>query len=438
MGDVNDVAGGPDAADPAEPARLAGPDEQADGTDFEDSVEPDEEDGTADFEADEDSGGAARSPHAVQRVTWAELFFDLVFVFAVTQVAHAVSVGSGWGDVGRSLLLFVPFWWAWVGTTILFNGLVISATRRHLLLFAVAGAAFVMAVAVPDAYGSRGVLFAAAYAGARVVLGLAMQARGVFRVRLNPFTVAILMIPVWIGGALAPEDARQWIWLAAALVELSVPIVLGRRLDYMEFDAAHLPERFGLFVIIALGETLVGIGQGGTRNALDGAEAFTLFVAFVFSCGLWWTYFQYGASATEHALKTARIPAVLVRSIFSYGHLAFIAGIILAAAGMAQAAAAPAEHLHGVHALLLGAGTALYIGTFCFTRIKMFGGASVFRLAASGLALGVTLASPGLPAVAPLIMLTALVLALNAFELYWVGSGRPLLLVKIGTGAAGN
>jgi low temperature requirement protein LtrA len=404
------------------------------------AVEPGEDDGTSDFEADDDSpeGGPEHSPHAVQRVTWAELFFDLVFVFAVTQVAHSVSVGRGWGDVGRSLLLFVPFWWAWVGTTILFNGLVISATRRHLLLFAVAGAAFVMAVAVPDAYGNRGVLFAAAYASARVVLGLAMRARGAFRVRLDPFTVAMLMIPVWIGGALAPEDARQWVWLAAAAVELSVPIVLGHRLDYMEFEAAHLPERFGLFVIIALGETLVGIGQGGTRTALDGAEAFTLFVAFVFSCGLWWTYFQYGASATEHALKTARVPAVLVRSIFSYGHLAFVGGIILAAAGMAQAAAAPTARLHGAHAVLLGAGTALYMGTFCFTRIKMFGGASVFRLTATGAALAITLASPGLPALAPLILLTALVLALNAFELFWVGTRRPLLLVKIGTGAAGN
>jgi low temperature requirement protein LtrA len=265
-----------------------------------------------------------------------------------------------------------------------------------------------------------------------------MQARGAFSVQVNPFTVATAMIPVWIGGALAPEGPRQWIWLAAAAIELSVPIVLGHRLDSMEFDAAHLPERFGLFVIIALGETLVGIGQGGTRNALEGSEAFTLSVAFVLSCGLWWTYFQYGASATEHALKTARVPAVLVRSIFSYGHLAFVAGIILAAAGMAQAAAEPTARLHGEHALLLGAGVALYIGTFCFTRIKMFGGASVTRLATSVLALAVTAASPGLPAMVPLILLTALVLALNAFELYWVGSGRPLLLVKIGTGAAAN
>jgi low temperature requirement protein LtrA len=394
------------------------------------------DDDTSDFEADRDGDG--QSPHSVQRVTWAELFFDLVFVFAVTQVAHAVAVGAGWGDVSRALLLFAPFWWCWVGTTILFNGLVVSATKRHLMLFAIGGAAFVMCIAVPAAYGNRGVLFGCAYLATRIMLGVAMRARGVFRVRIDPYSVGFLVGPVWIFGALTPEPTRQWIWLAAVVVELSVPIVLGHRLDYMQFDAAHLPERFGLFLIIALGETLVGIGQGGTRNTLQGLEAVTLCVAFLFSCGLWWTYFQYGASATEHALRTARVPAVLVRSIFSYGHLVFVTGIILVAAGMTQAVAAPGAHLHGVHALLLGCGASLYIGTFCYTRIVMFGGASVTRLVTTGLAVVITAGSPGLPAIAPLAMLTALVIAMNAFELHWVTSERPLMLVKIGTGAAGD
>ena len=401
-------------------------------------IEPDPEDGSADITADDGGADHGRSPHAVQRVTWAELFFDLVFVFAVTQVAHAVSVGSGWADLGRSLLLFVPFWWAWVGCTILFNGLVISATKRHLLLLAIAGAAFVMCIAVPDAYGNRGVLFGAAYLLARILLGITMQLRGAFRARLNPFTVGLLAGAAWMLAGLLPAGSRQWVWLAVALIELAVPIVLGHRLDYMRFDASHLPERFGLFVIIALGETLVGIGQGGTRNALHGEEAVTLFVAFLLSCGLWWTYFQYGASATEHALRVAKVPAVLVRSSFSYGHMLFVIGIILAAAGMSQAAADPKAHLHGVHALLLGSGVSLYIATFCYTRIMMFGGASYTRVAAALAAVAVTAFSPGLPAIAPLAMLTALVIALNAVEFYRVTTGKPLLLINVWQGAAGR
>ncbi|NUP50609.1 MAG: low temperature requirement protein A [Catenulispora sp.] len=440
--------------------------------DYQDTpIEPGEDDGSPDIEADSDPVGhagrgsdvssgsgassgssassepgapsgspepAAHSPHAVQRVTWAELFFDLVFVFAVTQVAHAVSVGGGWPDVGRSLLLFVPFWWAWVGTTIQFNGLVVSATQRHLLLLAIAGTTFVMSVAVPTAYGNRGVLFGGAYFGARILLSFAGRIRGAFRQRLNPLSVALVTGVLWMLAGLLPAGSRQWVWLVLAAVELSVPLILGHRLDYMRFDASHLPERFGLFIIIALGETLVGIGQGGTHNALDGEEAVTLFVAFLLSCGLWWTYFQYGASAAEHALRVAKVPAVLVRSSFSYGHLAFVAGIILAAAGMAQAVAAPKAHLHGVHALLLGSGVALYIATFCYTRIVMFGGASYTRVTASLLAIVITVLSPGLPALTPLVLLTVLVIALNCFELYWVNTGRPLLLINIGQGAAGR
>jgi low temperature requirement protein LtrA len=282
------------------------------------------------------------------------------------------------------------------------------------------------------------VLFGAAYLASRVLLGITMQAREAFEVRLNPFTVGILAGVAWTVAGFLPAGTRQWVWLVIALIELAVPIVLGHRLDYMRFDASHLPERFGLFVIIALGETLVGIGQGGTHNALGGAEASTLFVAFVFSCGLWWTYFQYGASATEHALKVAKVPAVLVRSSFSYGHMLFVLGIMLAAAGMAQAVADPKAHLHGVHALLLGSGVSLYVATFCYTRIMMFGGASYTRVVGALLAIVITALSPGLPALVPLALLAALVMALNAFEFYWVSTGKPLMLINVWQGAAGR
>jgi low temperature requirement protein LtrA len=406
--------------------------------DYPDTPIEQDDDGSTDITADDDGPDHGRSPHAVQRVTWAELFFDLVFVFAVTQIAHAVYAGGGWADLGRSVLLFVPFWWAWVGCAIVFNGMVISATKRHLVLLAIAGCAFVMCISVPDAYGNRGVLFGAAYLVSRILLGVTMQLRAAFQLRLNPFTVGVLAGVAWTLAGLLPTEIRQWVWLAIAVVELSVPIVLGHRLDYMQFDASHLPERFGLFIIIALGETLTDIGQGGTRNALHGEEAVTLFVAFLLSCGLWWTYFQYGASAAEHALRIAKVPAVLVRSSFSYGHMLFVLGIILAAAGMTQAAADPKTHLHGVHALLLGSGVSLYVATFSYTRIMMFGGASYNRVVAALLAIVVTAFSPGLPAIVPLVLLAALVIALNAFEFYWVSTGKPLMLINVWQGAAGR
>jgi low temperature requirement protein LtrA len=118
--------------------------------------------------------------------------------------------------------------------------------------------------------------------------------------------------------------------------------------------------------------------------------------------------------------------------------MAFVMGIILAAAGLAQAVADPRAHLHGVHALLLGSGVSLYIATFCYTRIVMFGGASYTRVVAALLAIVVTALSPALPAIAPLALLTVLVLALNAFEFYWVSTGKPLMLINVGQGAAGR
>jgi hypothetical protein len=115
-----------------------------------------------------------------------------------------------------------------------------------------------------------------------------------------------------------------------------------------------------------------------------------------------------------------------------------VLGIILAAAGLAQAVADPKAHLYGMHALLLGSGVSLYIATFCYTRIMMFGGASYTRVIAALLAVVVTALSPGLPAITPLVLLTALVLALNGFEFYWVGTGKPLMLINVGQGAAGR
>jgi low temperature requirement protein LtrA len=116
----------------------------------------------------------------------------------------------------------------------------------------------------------------------------------------------------------------------------------------------------------------------------------------------------------------------------------FVLGIILAAAGMSQAAADPTARLHGVHALLLGSGVSLYVATFCYTRIMMFGGASYTRVVAALLAIVVTACSPALPAIVPLALLAALVIALNAFEFYWVTAGKPLMLINVWQGAAGR
>lgn len=371
-----------------------------------------------------------------QRVSWAELFFDLVFVFAVTQVAAAARDAAEAVAVGRALVLFVPFWWTWVGVSILYNGVELVTARRHLKVFALGLGAFVMSIAVPDAYGQRGEVFAFAYLGIRLLLAWAIWRRGFFHDPFNPYTVsAAVSAPLIVIGSFTALPARGWIWLAAALIELSSPTLLRHRLDDLRFDASHLPERFGLFILIALGEVLVGVGVQESREGLSGTALTTLVVAFVFTCALWWTYFHFSAPALEHALREARIQSVLVRSVFSHGHLAMVTGLILIAAGLSQAVRAPLSHPTSVHAYFLAAGTALYVLTFCYTRARMFGGMGVARLVA-GMAAGALAAiGPFVPTIATLATLVTLLLALNIFESWWVGTNRDILIIRTGRGA---
>jgi low temperature requirement protein LtrA len=229
--------------------------------------------------------------------------------------------------------------------------------------------------------------------------------------------------------------ARAWLWLLAALIEVCTPTALRNRLAGLRFDAAHLPERFATFVLIALGEALVGAGATESRAALSRPALVALVLAFTLACGLWWTYFHFGASALEHALRRATVQAGLVRAVFTNGHLVLVLGLVLIAAGSSEAAERPTATLHGAHAYFLGVGTALYLFTFCYTRVRMFGGVGVARLVGGVLALAVAAVSPRLPQLAVLGALVLLLIALNVFEGWMVASGRPMAVIRVGRGA---
>jgi low temperature requirement protein LtrA len=392
-------------------------------------------DGAGGIDALTSPGTGGANPHG-QRVSWAELFFDLVFVFAVTQVAAAAQSAGSAVAVGRSLVLFIPFWWAWVGVSILYNGVELTTPRRYVKVFALGLGAFIMSIAVPDAYGQRGPVFGFSYLAIRALLAWAMLRRGFFADRLNPYSVSAgVSAPLIVVGSFTPLPARGWIWLAAALLELGTPTLLRRRLDGLHFDAAHLPERFGLFVIIALGEVLVGVGVQESRDGLHWTALAALILAFVMTCALWWTYFYFPVSALEHALREARIQSVLVRSVFSHGHLALVTGLILIAAGLAQAVREPLGRPSGVHAYFLAAGTALYVLTFCYTRARMFGGIGVARLV-GGVAAGMFAAmGPFVPAIATLCALVSVLIALNVYEGWRYFTDRGLQVIHTNRGA---
>ncbi|MGH3714203.1 MAG: low temperature requirement protein A [Micromonosporaceae bacterium] len=373
-----------------------------------------------------------------QKVSWSELFIDLVWVFGITQIAAALAHGHGLGDVALSLLLLLPLWWGWVGTTVYANaaGARIETAYGRLVLFAVAGCVFTMAVALPTAYGGGGLLFAGAYTVLRIVLWSAIRPLRFYGAPgLDPFGIGLFFAaPLFLAGGFLDGPWRVALWTVAAFTEIAGPRLLGKRLAGLHFETAHLPERFGLFMIIVLGETIVATGSAAAAGAGAGrapgpAVLGALALGFVLIVALWWTYFHFAASAVRHALRTANVQARIVRDVFTYAHLAYVIALIGVAVGLKKLLAHPLEHPHSVLELLLAPGAALYLLGFSYARWRMFGAPTVFRAAAAGLCLVLAAAAPLLPLVVTAALVAAILVALNALEFFWVTTGRPLLLI---------
>jgi len=353
-----------------------------------------------------------------KRVGWAELFFDLVFVVAVTRVSTLLEHDHTWTGVLRALVVFVPIYWTWVGMAIQTNQADTDSVSLRIRMFAVALAGIFMALTLEEAYGNLGLTFAFSYWVARLLLASGLvRAQGLDALR-TPYGVSVVVTgPLLMVGALLDDvSARTAVWALAALIDLSTPSLLRRRLSRMHFDAAHLSERFGLFVLIALGESVVAVGTSVSTEHLRLVDAAAVAAAFVLSCGLWWVYFQFAADAVRHALATAQVQLNITRLVLSYGHLSFIAAIIAVAVGLHDSTAHPKEALDWAVAGLLVGGTALYLATFGFTRWAMFHLVSWTRLTAAAVVLALLPLVPHVSALATLVLLGLVLIGLNVVE----------------------
>lgn len=207
--------------------------------------------GAVEMNADGAVGAVAEGEPAEKKVAWSELFFDLVLVFAVTQVSALLHHDHTWGGVGRALIVFVPVYWVWVGATVHANTHDADRARTRLGLFAIGLCGLMMALAVPGAFGERGPLFACGYLGARLALALLVHPG----LRLRPSPVALSVVfsgPLLVAGAFLDGWARTGLWALAAAADLASPRLTRRHMIRIPFDSGHLAERFGLFVMIAL------------------------------------------------------------------------------------------------------------------------------------------------------------------------------------------
>jgi low temperature requirement protein LtrA len=353
-------------------------------------------------------------------VTPLELFFDLVFVFAITQVTAIMSDDPTWTGVGRGLLVLAALWWAWGAYAWLTNEIDPEEGSSRLAMFGSMAAMFVAALAVPGAFGDDGVLFGIAYFLVRALhIVLFAEATPHVDVREAAFRLARTAIPapaLLVAAGFVEGDARIALWLLALALDYSGPYVFGVR-GY-RVSAEHFAERYALIVIIALGESVVAIGIGASGTELDLGVVTAAVLGIALACGLWWTYFDVVSRVARRKLVEARghERARLARDCFSYLHLPMFAGIVLVALAAKKVLAHVDEPLETVPAVALCAGLALYLAAHDAIWYRTVRAVNPRRLLAAAAALALTPAAVRLDALVALGLVTAVPVALIAYE----------------------
>src|SRR3954463_11083574 len=299
-------------------------------------------------------------------VTPLELFFALVFVFAITQVTSLITHEPTWLGALRGMLVLAAIWWAWSSFSWLTSGSNVDEGGVRLATLAATALMLGVALAVPRAFARDAVLFSVAYFLVRVmhvVLSLIVS-RGDpngrnAMLRFTP--TAILGALLLIAAALVGGNLRLMLWAIALVIDYSGPIVVGMGRGWA-VAPEHFSERFGLIVLIALGESIIAIGVAA-NFVLDRREIAAAALGLLTISALWWLYFDVAAILARRSLRASggTDRARLARDAYSYFHLPMIAGIVLFAFALEQTLSHPEDHLHWVAAFALCGGVALYL-----------------------------------------------------------------------------
>jgi low temperature requirement protein LtrA len=360
------------------------------------------------------------SPRAEKRVEPLELFFDLVFVFALTQVTARMADDLSWGGMLRGLLVLAAIWWAWAAYAWLTNE--VDARRRsvRLTIFGAMIAMLLASLAIPGAFEGDALLFACAYLGVRM-MHVALFAAGTDDVDVRAAARALvptsIIAPMLLIAASAVDGAAQTaIWIAALAIDYVGGAVRG--IEGWRLSPGHFAERHGLIVIIAFGESIVAIGVGAAGLALDAGELVAAALGVVLAAALWWVYFDEQLERVEHRIHeaTGRARNVMARDTFSFLHLPLVAGIVLLALGVKKTLADVDEPLKAVSAAALCGGAALYLAADVAFRRRSLGVLQPQRLlAAGGCAVVIPLATQ-LDSLAAVAAVAAICAALVMYE----------------------
>ena len=358
---------------------------------------------------------------AGERVSPLELFFDLVFVLAITQCTALMAADPTWNGLGRGLVVLGLLWWAWVGYAWLTSVVDPEEGGSRLVLFAAMAALLVTSLCVPDAFGDLGLTLAIAYGAVRVahIALFVLASRDDPGLRHSVLGLAVstaIGVTILTVGSLLDGNGQLAVWAVALAFDMAATL----RIDASGWRlvAGHFAERHGLIVIVALGESIVAIGVGAEAG-VDGGVIAAAILGIGVAGALWWAYFDVAAVAAARQL--AEIESVqerneMARDGYSYLHLPMVAAIVLVALGMKTTLAHVADPLPWETATALVGGAALFLLAHVAFKLRCLGSLSVPRLVAAAVLLAAIPVAHQVEALVTVAMVDVILWALIAYE----------------------
>jgi low temperature requirement protein LtrA len=383
-------------------------------------------------EAERPSGGrrlVRADPHEAA-VSPLELFFDLVFVFALTQVTAFLADDPTFAQLGRGLVVLAIIWWAWSGFTWLTSTVDPELVLPRLVMFAAMGAMLVVALATPGAFAGDGVLWGVGYLAVRLLHAalFALAARGDPALARAVLSLVASLIPggslIILASAAFDGATRDALWILAVVLDYG--IVLGRGPEGWHVHAKHFAERFALVMIIALGESIVAIGVGAEGVSLDADVVLAALLAVGIACSLWWAYFDVVAVVAEQRFSAAVGVDQLriARDSYALLHLPMMSGIVLFALGVKKVLEHTTDPLEAMPAVALCGGLALYFLAHVGFRLRNVGSIGWPRIVAAGAFLALIPLATQIAGLAMLAVVLVVCILLIAYEVVRYAEAR--------------
>ena len=374
------------------------------------------------------------------RATTLELFFDLIYVFAFTQVSALMSTGHDGIAVLQGLVILALVWWSWTSYTWLANQAHADRGIVRIGIVTAIALMFIVSLVIPETYHDlvgglfAPIVFVVAYVAVRVVHAVvyiiaAGSDAGLRRQIILSIGAAVIpSSALLVLGALVGAPYQVWIWMVAIVLDLLVVYLTSRDGNWRLNSATHFAERHSLVIILALGESVVAVGIGVGREPVSTSIIIGSTFAVALAVGLWWVYFHHFAPKVEHlvARKTGVDRSELGRDAYTYLHLALVAGIVIAALGVEQAmhAIEGFETLGLFGAFALASGISLYIAGTAFIWRRVSGEWALIRLGGATLSLLVIPVLAFLPAIVGLGVMAVIVGAIVGVEQFFGGRAK--------------